>query len=75
MKTILLLACIVLLSGCSLFTQGPSEAKARSLEEGRAAEEREMAINARASQYEKTGLSGRDARAAAETEYAKSGAR
>lgn len=57
MKVIITFGCVFLLSGCSLFTQGPNEAKARSLEEGRAAIDRDVAIGNRARQYEKTGLS------------------
>ena len=71
MKIILTFACVVFLSGCSLFTEAPSEAKARSLEQGKAAQERDAAINSRVSHYEKEGLNSREARAAAESEYAK----
>lgn len=69
MKYLTLLGLAIFASGCSLFTQPPSEAAARRLEQGRAGEERSVAIAARASQYEKQGMTSREANALAETEY------
>lgn len=65
------------LSGCAWLTQPPREAEARQRESMQAREERkfaaESAVTARASQYERQGMDPREARAAAEIEYAKSG--
>lgn len=73
MKTILpLLAAALLLSGCSLLTKEPSEARKRRLEQDALLAERPdplraraEAIHARARQYENRGYSARDAKAMA----------
>ena len=73
MKTALpLLAAALLLSGCSLLTKEPSEARLRKLEQETLTHERGdplrargEAIDARARQYENRGYSARDAKAMA----------
>jgi hypothetical protein len=73
MKPVLpLVAAAVLMSGCSLLTKEPSEARQRKLEQdaylherGDPLQERAKAIDARARQYENRGYSARDAKAMA----------
>jgi hypothetical protein len=74
MKTPIIVVSVTLLSGCALFAP-PSEKKARQLEEGKAQLERDRTISERAAAHEKKGMSTRDARAVAETEYRASGGR
>jgi hypothetical protein len=74
MKPTIIIACVTLLSGCALFAP-PGEKQARALEEGKANLDRDRAISQRAATHEKQGMSTREARALAETEYRASGGR
>lgn len=74
MKRLVLVCSVMLMSGCALFVT-PSEREARKLEDGKAQQERQQAIDARAAAHEKEGMSSRDARALAETEYRAGGSR
>ena len=65
-KAVAIVALTMLLSGCSIISQPPSEAKARRLEEGRLAAERGAHLQADTKRLEDRGLSGREARSLAE---------
>lgn len=64
------LMCVLMLplSGCALLTEPPSESRAGELERGRAEIDRSQAVEARAAQHQRRGLSGKEARALAEAE-------
>lgn len=74
MKIIVVIGCVAFLSGCALFGP-PNEAQARQIEKGKAQLDRDQSIAERTAVHEKEGMSTRDARALAETEYRASGAR
>lgn len=67
MKPLLCFATLVLLAGCN--SSLPSEAKARQIEAEKPAVQRQLETSARAATYERQGLSSKEARALAETEY------
>lgn len=73
MKILVLLCLVGLLSGCSLLSRSPSESTARQFESREAERDREMAIQARAGDYERAGVDRRNAQRAAETEANRSG--
>jgi cytochrome c biogenesis protein ResB len=68
MKSMIVIGLMVALSGCALVRQTPSEAKARRLEEGRSAAEREAHARADAKKLEDQGLTSREARSLAEAQ-------
>jgi hypothetical protein len=65
---------VFLASGCALFNGSPNEARAKRAEDAAAVHERERAIDARAKDYERKGLSSREAQALARSEYVPLGA-
>jgi hypothetical protein len=68
MKSLMLVAIVLGLSACSAVTQPPSEAKARRLEEGRAAAEADTRVQSEAKRLEDRGLTTREARSLAEAQ-------
>ena len=67
-KAAAVVALAMLLSGCSIITQPPSEAKARRLEDGRLAAERDAHVQADTKKLEDRGLTSREARSLAEAQ-------
>jgi hypothetical protein len=67
------LVAIAGLTGCAWLTQPPRAGDARQHESTQRTLEREAAVDERARHYERQGLDRREARAAAEVEYTKSG--
>ena len=65
-KATAVIALIVMLSGCSVISQPPSDAKSRRLEEGRPAAERDAHVRAETKKLEARGLTSQEARSLAE---------
>ena len=67
-KATSVLVLTVMLSGCSIFTQPPSEEKARRLEDRRLSIERGSHVQADAKNFKDRGLTGREAHSLAEAQ-------
>ena len=68
MKSLMLVGIAIVLTGCSVLTQPPSEAKARRLEEGRAAAEADARVQSDAKRLEDRGLTRQEAQSISEAQ-------